>query len=240
MIVSLTIIRYRKRFIPFAILAMAVHHIPLWLNRKISFYKLLGCGRNGTFDKNPDWQQWGILTATTEEPAISTGNASDLTGILYGRFISYWFKFFNAETWTILLEPIEGHGKWDGKEAFGKYEKQSSYTGPVAVLTRATIRLSKLADFWKNVGSVAVQMNGAAGFVTSVGIGEMPFIKQATFSIWQSKDAMKAFAYQMREHQEVIKKTRKENWYSEDMFTRFKPLHSHGTIRGVNPLQGML
>jgi hypothetical protein len=34
----------------------------------------------------------------------------------------------------------------------------------------------------------------------------------------------------------VIQKTRKENWYSEDMFVRFKVLKSWGTIEGSAPL----
>ena len=51
---------------------------------------------------------------------------------------------------------------------------------------------------------------------------------------------MKNFAYQMKEHTEVIRKTRKENWYSEDMFVRFKPLKISGTIKGINPLEGIL
>ena len=237
MLVTLTIIRYPKKYISLAVLAMAMHHIPLWLNKKISFYKLLGCGKNGTFDKNPDWQQWGILTVRENLESINT---AQLNVSLFGRFIQKWLQFFNTETWTILLEPIEGHGKWDGKEPFGQHPKQNSYNGPVAVLTRASIRLSKLKAFWSNVGKVAVQMDGAKGFITSVGIGEIPYVKQATFSIWQSKEDMKAFAYNMREHQEVIKKTRKENWYSEDMFTRFIPLQSFGTIKGCNPLEGIL
>jgi heme-degrading monooxygenase HmoA len=83
-------------------------------------------------------------------------------------------------------------------------------------------------------------MNGAKGFVTSIGIGEMPYIKQATFSIWQNKESMKNFAYQMKEHAEVIRKTRKENWYSEDMFARFKVLKITGTIKGESPLKGIL
>jgi hypothetical protein len=29
---------------------------------KNKFLKLLGSGKNGFFDKSPDWQQWGILT----------------------------------------------------------------------------------------------------------------------------------------------------------------------------------
>lgn len=117
---------------------------------------------------------------------------------------------------------------------------KSAYEGPIAILTRATIRLSKLAPFWRNVASVANQMAGAKGFITSVGIGEMPLIKQATFSIWQSKEDMKNFAYQMKEHKEVIVKTRTEKWYSEDMFTRFKIQKSTGTIKGMNPLEGKL
>lgn len=32
---------------------------------------------------------------------------------------------------------------------------------------------------------------------------------------------MKKFAYRMPKHKAVIQKTRKQNWYSEDMFTRF-------------------
>jgi len=77
-------------------------------------------------------------------------------------------------------------------------------------------------------------MANAKGLISSLGIGEMPWIKQATFSIWQSKAAMKDFAYQMKEHQEVIRKTRAEKWYSEDMFVRFRIIHTIGTIRGIN------
>jgi hypothetical protein len=237
MLVTLTVIRYKKRYVFFALLAMALHRLPFLFNPKISFYKLLGCGKNGTFDKHPDWQQWGILAAHTE---MSEANVDSNIKLLYGSFIAAWLKLFNCEVCTFYLEPIEGHGKWDGKECFGNLAKQTDFNGPIAILTRATIRLSQLSAFWKNVSSVATQMNSAKGLVTSIGIGEMPFIKQATFSIWQSKDSMKAFAYQMKEHAEVIKKTRKENWYSEDMFVRFKPLKITGTIRGVNPLEGIL
>jgi len=36
----------------------------------------------------------------------------------------------------------------------------------------------------------------------------------------------------------IIQKTRKERWYSEDMFVRFKPLKTFGTIKGMDPLAG--
>ena len=238
--VTLTIIRYQKRYIYFAVLAMAAHRFPFWFNKNISFFKLLGCGKNGTFDKHPDWQQWGILAVNRQSLNITETSDENLIQQLYGSFIGKWMRFFKCETWTIFLEPIEGHGSWDGKQPFGDLEKNTPYEGPIAILTRATIRLSKLKSFWQNVNGVAGQMANADGLISSIGIGELPFIKQATFSVWQSKDAMKQFAYQMHQHTEVIKKTRKENWYSEDMFVRFKPVKTFGTIKGSNPLVGKL
>ena len=113
---------------------------------------------------------------------------------------------------------------------------QSEYDGILAVLTRATIRLNRLPNFWRHVDAVASQMSNADGFIISVGIGEVPWIKQATFSIWQSKEHMKNFAYKMKDHTEVVRKTRQENWYSEDMFVRFKPIVSSGSLHGSDPL----
>jgi hypothetical protein len=34
----------------------------------------------------------------------------------------------------------------------------------------------------------------------------------------------------------VIKKTRKEDWYSEELFARFKIISGSGTLNGVDPL----
>lgn len=240
MFVTITIVRYPRQYILFALFAMMVFRIPLFFNRKISFFKLLGSGKNGTFDKHPDWQQWGIMAVHR------TGNPQDFKeeknriNNLYGFVIGSWLQFFNCESWTSFLYPLEGHGKWDKKEPFGKLPKQSDYTGPVAILTRATIRLSKLKQFWGNVDAVASQMSGAEGFITSLGLGEMPYIKQATFSVWKDRESMKQFAYQMSSHTEVIKKTRKEEWYSEDMFVRFQPVKTMGTIKGNDPLNGKL
>ena len=176
---SLTIIRYPKIFIPFAFIAMAVHRLPLWLNKKVTFYKLMGSGKNGTFDKTPDLQQWAILTVRSEA-VFEEGN---LLKNLYGSFIRGWLHFFNCETFTILLSPMEGHGLWDGIEAFGTMNNKMPHHGVIATLTRATIRLNKLKHFWQNVAPVAAKMSNAKGFITSVGIGEIPWVKQATFSI---------------------------------------------------------
>ncbi len=225
---------------------MAIHRFPLWANKRISFFKLMGSGKNGTFDKTPDLQQWAILTVQgsrlkvedeVEGEAPLFENPTELRDVL-GNFIAKWLSFFNCETYTLLLQPLETHGLWDRKKVFGDSPPVKDHQGIIAVLTRATIRVNKLKYFWENVAPVANRMDSAKGFLFSAGVGEIPWIKQATFSVWKSKEDMKAFAYGMKEHSEVIKKTRKQDWYSEEMFTRFRILKTFGTINNQDPLSG--
>jgi len=231
MIVSLTIIRYRKAFVPFALLAMALHRLPMWLQEGCLFWKLLGSGRNGTFDLQPDWQQWGLLAVWDDK--------DDYERFAETSFVSRWWSLLGTERWTVLCVPLQSHGKWDGKEPFGKPNVEAG-EGPVAVLTRATIRFNKLKGFWSNVDEVAHLMTKTPGYVTSFGIGEAPVYRQATFSVWESMEQMKAFAYGSKQHAEVIKKTRNEDWYSEELFARFKIIESTGTLNGTHPLEGII
>lgn len=231
MIVSLTIIRYRKLFVPFALLAMAIHRLPLLMQKGCSFYKLLGSGKNGTFDLEPDWQQWGLLACWN--------NRDDFDAFYKQSFVSSWWKTLGTENWTILCQPIQSHGTWNGKEPFS-IPAAEDIKGPVAVLTRATIRFSKLKNFWANVDTVAGIMTSAPGYVNSFGVGEAPVYRQATFSVWENLEAVKAFAYKSPQHAQVIKKTKSEGWYSEELFARFKPLASFGTINGKDPLNDLL
>jgi heme-degrading monooxygenase HmoA len=83
-------------------------------------------------------------------------------------------------------------------------------------------------------------MASAPGYINSFGVGEAPVYRQATFSVWESLDHVKAFAYKSPEHAEVIKKTRSEGWYNEELFARFKLVASFGTINGKDPLNGLL
>ena len=229
MIVSFSFIRYRRLFIPLAFIAMAIHRIPLSFFSKCKFWKLMGCGRNGTFDLQPDWQQWALMAVWDSEDDFNKFNTSS--------FISWWWKTFTTEKWTLLGIPLASHGKWDGKEPFKMIDYDKEHTGPVAVLTRATIRFSKLKRFWTHVDPIAQIMTKAKGYLTSVGIGEAPFIRQATISVWDNMENMKAFAYGSKEHAEVIKKTRKEDWYSEELFARFKIISGTGTLNGIDPIE---
>jgi len=221
MFCTLIITRYPKYRSLLGFISMALFRLPLYFSKQIKFFKLMGSGKNGSFDIHPDLNQWALLF-TAEDAHVKA------PAFLY----RYW-KFFNCAITEILLKPIEGHGLWDKREVFGKLPRQTDYDGVIAILTRATIRLSRLNHFWKNVNGVASKMNDAKGLMISYGIGEVPWIKQATFTIWQNKKSMKNFAYGLQQHKEVIQKTHSEDWYREEMFVRFRVLSVKGLPENV-------
>lgn len=231
MFVSLTIVRYRKMFIPFALMAMAAHRAPMKRQKGCSFWQLVGSGKNGTFSLTPDWQQWGLLAVWDGRQAFDD--------FYNNSFVSRWWNRFGCEKWTILCESLQSHGQWEGKEPFGGVNLLD-YNGPVAVLTRATVRFTRLKNFWNNVKEVSDLMRRSPGYIMSLGVGERPVYRQATFSIWNSLDDVKAFAYRSKEHSEVIRKTRDERWYSEELFARFKPIACTGTLNNADPLKGQI
>jgi spheroidene monooxygenase len=65
----------------------------------------------------------------------------------------------------------------------------------------------------------------------AVGLGEAPFFRQATFSMWDSVNAMNAYA-RSGAHLEAIQAAQKNGYFSESMFARFVPLKVHGQWRG--------
>lgn len=210
---------------------MALFHLPLFFNRRVKFYKLMGCGKNGSFDITPDLNQWAVMIFFEPNAIVNNPfDISDATNLL-GGFIKGWWKLFSCSKQMFLLEPYAGHGTWDGKSFVASVNSTpTDPDGHIGVLTRATIRLSRLRAFWGAVPNAAEGLNNSKGFLYSVGIGEVPFIKQATFSVWESAADMKNYAYKRVEHQEVIRRTRKEDWYSEEMFLRFKVLQEHKEI----------
>ncbi len=238
MTTSVLIIRYKKLFIPFAFIAMAIFRLPLFFNQKISFYKLMGSGKNGSFDAVPDLQQWAILWVNKE--IVKTQSIDEQIETCLGSFIKNYISFFKCEKFLLNLNPTMVHGEWDGKKPMENTFKKEDNDLPIAVLTRATIRLNKAKYFWQNVAPATESMLAAEGFIFSLGIGEIPWLKQATLSVWQSETLMKKFAYGSATHAEIIKKTKAQNWYSEEMFARFQLVNATGTIKGKNPLEMML
>jgi hypothetical protein len=112
-------------------------------------------------------------------------------------------------------------------------------SGPMAVITRATIKPRYLLRFWRRVAPVARSLQSYPERRLSVGIGEWPIVQQATFSIWENQDAMIDFAYKNPVHAAVVKMNREEGWFDEELFARFSILQIQGNWKS-DDLSGLV
>ncbi len=133
------------------------------------------------------------------------------------------------------LRRLGGHGTWKGVDPLDEME-QGERSGCVAIITRADVRRRAWRAFGTAGREVDAELHTAAGLIDVVGIGEAPVGRLATFSLWTSMDAARAYAYEMPRHQRVIDQTREGDWYAEELFARFEPYASSGTWDGRDPL----
>jgi hypothetical protein len=206
-VITFSFYNYRTGFGWLGFLAMGWMRLSLAFNKQIKFWKLLGVGQSG-FSPRGDTTRWAVLIVWKSEPMKNT----------------WWQKWMStkAEAKTFHLKPTFGHGQWDKRDPFKDLVTATSPNQKIAVLTRASIRWRKVKLFWDNVPSVATDLSNSFQPEFTAGIGEIPYIRQATFSVWGSEEEMKKFAYQNEAHRKVIEMTKAHQWYSEELFYRFQ------------------
>jgi hypothetical protein len=196
----------------------------------LQFYKMVGSGNGNGFSIWPNFGVYGLIGVWDEEK-----NARDFFA---QHELMAEFRTHTTEIWTVYLQSFKVHGNWDQQVPF-EITTEFNEDLPIAVLTRATIRASRLWHFWSYVPRVSKAMwaEHQSGLLFSVGIGELPLIQQATFSLWTNSKEMQAYAYKSPFHSNVIRKTRELGWYKEELFARFHPFDSEGTWGGQEKLQ---
>jgi hypothetical protein len=219
---------YKKFWI---ITQMQFIKIALIKEADIDFFRVMGSGGGNGFSLTPDFSVYAFLICWKSQDCAREFFQNHK---LYKKVFSRC-----SESWTIYLKPIKSHGKWDGLNPFKEISKKV-ITAPIAVITRATIFPSKVLGFWKKVPKVSNGLKDREGLIFSKGIGEVPILRQATFSLWENEDKMKAYAYKSGHHQKIIAMTRKRKWYKEELFAQFHPFYTTGTWGGVDPLEKYL
>ncbi|MEX1189128.1 MAG: DUF3291 domain-containing protein [Bacteroidia bacterium] len=193
----------------------------------LTFYRLMGSGKGQGFNPMPDWSIYCLLQVWNSEDEAETFFADSSLMKQYAEH--------SHELFTLYMRNISAGGLWSGKNPFEKgIDLDASL--PIAVITRATIKWNWLIRFWKYVPTSHETLNENEGLIYTKGVGEVPVIQMATFSLWKNLESVKQFAYKSKQHQEAITRTRKNNWYKEELFSRFQPYKSSGTWEGKDLL----
>jgi len=186
----------------------------------LQFYKLMGSGKEDGFNPFPDWSTYSLM--------MTWDNEALAEDFIKNSSLFDAYRQRTQKVWTIYMKNILARGAWSGKNPFEPHRDLDDNFSKIAVITRATIRWSKLRKFWQYVPTSSLPLAGNKGLIYTKGIGEVPVLQMATFSLWEDEQSLKDFAYNSPEHHRAIQKTRELNWYKEELFSRFQPYREEG------------
>jgi len=227
MIASFSLVQYPQEERRWAFSRMGLDRPDLAKTEGLGFHRLVGTAQGHSLAWRPDLLRWGLI-ATWEHP-------EHLDAFLASSPVTKRWREHATESWTVRLVPLKSVGCWGGSNPF-PVEDASGDDGPCAVLTRASLRALRTRRFMSAVPAIDLDLARAPGLIASLGFGETPVTRQGTLSLWQSQTAMRAFAYGTDAHREAIRRRSAEDWYSEELFARFRPIGSEGTWNGSDPL----
>ena len=191
----------------------------------LHFWKLCGSGTGEGFTPIPNTAVYAILTVWSGEARAREALAQEP---LFARYAKR-----ATERWTLFLTPYSARGAWSGQTPFT--EETPVHSGPIAALTRATVRPSVAAQFWKRVPDISGVIGQDPNVLFKIGIGEIPLLQQITFSIWPDSDTMANFARKNGPHAKAIRAVRDGHWFREELYARFRVAGETGSWEGQSP-----
>ncbi|MEJ6393247.1 spheroidene monooxygenase [Gymnodinialimonas sp. 2305UL16-5] len=195
----------------------------------IGTWKLCGSGTGEGFTPVPNTAVYAILATWPDHDTARRA--------LFGAPVFRRYRDHSDEMMTMFLTPTSARGRWAGKAPF---EPQDAPGGPIAALTRATIKPRIAARFWGRVPGISKVIGKDPNVMFKIGIGEVPWLHQVTFSIWPDAESMAAFARHDGPHAKAIRAVRTERWFREELYARFRLDAVEGRWNGATPDFGPL
>lgn len=195
----------------------------------LRFHKMMGTGAGAGFSTTPDFSTYTLLCVWDDEAAAQ--KALD-TATPFARYRAHADR-----SATLLLAATQTRGQWSGAEPFA-VDAATRPEGPIVALTRATLRWSKLAIFWSLVPAISDVADADAHQHFMMGMGEVPYKHQMTFSIWDDEAAMRDFSLNSPTHGTAVRRAWEEGWFAESLFARFNLLAVEGAWPGLERFVG--
>lgn len=208
---------------PWAWLRLVLGRWPLRRVAGLGFAKVLGSGAGGGFGIAPSATHRGLFLVFDDEASAMA--FVDGSAVLAG------YQRRSRELLVAVLRACASKGSWSGSAMAVSVCAPAPDDGPVAALTRASIRPRHALAFWRLSPAAEQALAAAPGCLLAAGLGEAPLLRQATFSLWSSAAAMDRYA-RGGAHQQAIRAAHAGGYFSESMFVRFVPLLLRGTWQG--------
>ena len=188
----------------------------------LQFCKVLGSGYNGGFSTKPSLTKQGFFCVfdSAHNAALFEESSS-----LLKAYQDHAHEFFLAS-----VQAYSSRGSWSGF-SMSCADPNPQINGPIASLTRASIRPSKARQFWQKAKPAEDAITTASGKILTAGVGEAPYFRQATFTIWNNAQSLDHYA-QQGAHLSAIKAAYGQAYFSESMFTRFRVIKAQGIWQG--------
>ena len=190
----------------------------------LTFHKVMGSGHEGGFGLRPSLSSVGLFCAFQDDDCAQA--------FLEDHALPRAYRDRACEFFTVRLRPCSNRGSWNGSTPFTPWAEVPA-AGPVAALTRASIHPMRATAFWRHSPPAEASLRAARGCLMAVGLGEAPLLRQATFSIWASLEAMQAYA-RSGAHGAAARAAAQEGYFTESMFTRFAPYELRGSWKGCS------
>jgi hypothetical protein len=225
-IASFHLVREQPGRAPFALARLGLDRPRLHRTPGLAFWRALGTGAGADTAPSFDPRRTALFAVWDDERSLDHFLATS-------PIARRWWQA--EEAWHVRLRGLGGHGRWRGVDVLDGLVPGDE-DGPVAVITRADVRRASWRAFSAAGRPVSDEVRASAGLLAVVGIGEAPVGRLGTFSVWRSGEDVRRFVAQP-EHRAVVRRTRAEDWYAEELFARFAPYASAGTWGGIDPLR---
>ena len=225
-LITFTICRYPpgQRF--WALRQMGLARRPLAATPGLDFHRLLGSGASPGFSLRPDLGRYALLAAWSSEHAADDFFAA-------APLLRAW-REHSSELWTVKLLPRCSRGSWAGQRPFTPATHELPPL-PVLVITRASLRLRALLSFWRRVPAINRDLLASPGLRLALGVGELPWLRPVTVSLWDDDAALERFAFHGARHHQATRAAIDHRWFREDLFARFAAIASQGRVDGRDP-----
>ena len=177
----------------------------------IGTWKLCGSGTGEGFTPVPNTAVYAILATWPDHNSARRA--------FHGAQVFRRYTRVASETMHLFLTPTSARGEWAGKVPF---DPQDAPGGPIAALTRATIKPRIAMRFWGRVPGISKAIGNDPNVMFKIGIGEVPWLHQVTFSIWPDIESMAQFARYDGPHAQAIRAVSEEGWLKAELYARFR------------------